>query len=477
MTQWDIFTFSFKNFLRRKTRSILTVLGVIIGTAAVVIMLSIGVGMNKGFEDQISQWGNLRQIEVYQNYGWSEDGGSSVETGYMDDISVENIRALENVYGVTPKVTYYIPLIIGRKQAFVSVIGLDPAEMEKFGYTIGTGRLLNGEDKGENHFVMSYTVPFLISNPRKPVYWYEAYQGEPHPFDPLLESYKITMDSSYGQGYQDLSRPKPKLYKATCVGVLKQKGEGLYDENMIVMDINLVMKYQKEYEKQQGGGGGGGDVIIYGDYIVAPGRPSRPGMPSPGGSGSDSGRKHIYNQIVVMVDETKNVQKVEKAIRDMGFSTSSSMSYLTEMQEQTKFLRMILGAIGGISFFVAALSITNTMIMSIYERTREIGVMKVIGCRIRDVRSMFLVEAGIIGIVGGVAGVGLSYGMSALLNSLARSGGGGLFGYSGTSAVSIVPPWLALVALLLATFVGVVSGLYPAIRATRLPALEALRNE
>jgi ABC-type antimicrobial peptide transport system permease subunit len=292
----------------------------------------------------------------------------------------------------------------------------------------------------------------------------------------LLESYKITMDSSYGQGYQDLSRPKPKLYKATCVGVLKQKGEGLYDENMIVMDINLVMKYQKEYEKQQGGGGGGGDVIIYGDYIVAPGRPSKPGMPSPGGSGSDSGRKHIYNQIVVMVDETKNVQKVEKAIRDMGFSTSSSMSYLTEMQEQTKFLRMILGAIGGISFFVAALSITNTMIMSIYERTREIGVMKVIGCRIRDVRSMFLVEAGIIGIVGGVAGVGLSYGMSALLNSLARSGGG-LFGYSGTSAVSIVPPWLALVALLLATFVGVVSGLYPAIRATRLPALEALRNE
>ncbi len=467
MKLWDIFAFSFKNFTRRKTRSFLTVLGVVIGTAAVVTMLSIGVGMNKGFEDQISQWGNLRQIEVYENYWWGSDSGV---VGYLDEITVEQIRALDHVYGVTPRVTYYIPLVVGRKQAYVSLIGIDPAEMSKFGYDIGLGRLLDASDKGENNFVMSYVVPFLISNPKKPVYWYEPYQGEPHPFDPLLEAYKITMDSSYGQGYQDLNRPKPKLYKANCVGVLAQKPEGVWDDNCIIMDVDLVIKYWEEYEKRQGGGGGG-DIIVY--EIGIP-----PIKPSPGnGNGDDSGRKNVYHQILVMVDETKNVQDVEKAIRDMGLSTSSSMSYLTEMQEQTKFLRMVLGAIGGISFFVAALSITNTMIMSIYERTREIGVMKVIGCLVRDVRAMFLVEAGIIGIVGGVVGVGLSYGLSALLNYIAVNGGGGLFGYYGSTVVSIVPPWLALAALVLAATVGVVSGLYPAIRATRLSAIEALGNE
>ena len=177
------------------------------------------------------------------------------------------------------------------------------------------------------------------------------------------------------------------------------------------------------------------------------------------------------------MDETKNVQDVEKQIRALGYNTDSSMSYLTEMQEQSKFLRTILGAIGIIAFFVAALSITNTMIMSIYERTREIGVMKVLGCRVRDVRSMFLVEAGIIGLVGGIFGVFLSYGAAALLNYLGKDSGG-ILGYStGGANISVIPPWLSLVALALACCVGIVSGLYPAIRATRLPALEALKNE
>ena len=73
MKKFDIFTFALSNFLRRKARSALTVLGVVIGTAAVVIMLSIGIGMNKGFEDQISSWGNLRQINVYEMTGsWKE---------------------------------------------------------------------------------------------------------------------------------------------------------------------------------------------------------------------------------------------------------------------------------------------------------------------------------------------------------------------------------------------------------------------
>lgn len=444
MKVFDVISFAFRNFMRRKARSALTVLGVIIGTAAVVIMISIGVGMNKGFEDQINQWGNIRQITVYKKYGYfGEDDSSEGVIGMMNDDGLKNIRAIPHIAASTPQMNAYAPLVMGRKQANVQIIGIDPAEMEKFDYTLGSGRLLTAEDVSEGNFVMSYLVPFIISNPKKPVYWYEAYIGEPHPFDPLDQAFKLTMDYSYGQGPTDLSKPKPKLYPMQCVGVLAQKADD-YDTT-IYMDISLLMKYQKDYQKQQG-------------Y-----------------SGSET-TEDIYEQFIILVDATDNVQEVEKSIRALGYQTNSSMSYLIEQQEQTKFLRTVLGAIGIIAFFVAALSITNTMIMSIYERTREIGIMKVLGCKVSNVRSMFLVEAGIIGVVGGIIGVAGSYGASTLLNYLSKDSGG-LLGYSIGSAVSIIPPWLALVALLLATGVGVVSGLYPAIRATRLPALEAMKNE
>ena len=195
-------------------------------------------------------------------------------------------------------------------------------------------------------------------------------------------------------------------------------------------------------------------------------------------AGSDSGRKSIYDNFAVMVDDQDHVQQVEKAIAEMGYETNSNMQWLTSMQDQTKFLRSILGAIGVVAFIVAAISIANTMVMSIYERTREIGVMKVLGCKLSDIRGMFLIEAAIIGITGGALGVVLSYAASFAVNSLAKNGGMSMMGIdAATSNLSIIPPWLDLAALVLATIVGVVSGLYPAIRATRLSALEAIKNE
>ena len=457
MKKWDIFTFAFHNFMRRKTRSALTGLGVVIGTTAVVIMISIGVGMNVGFEQQISQWSNLRQINVYKNYGYNDDGSQTTVIGKMNREGLEAIRQIPHITASTPQTNVYATLVMGRKQASISFIGIDVSQMQALGYTIGEGRLLDENDVGKDTFIMTYNVPFLISSPKKPVYWYDPDYGEPHPFDALEQTFKMTLDNSYRTGPQDLSKPKTKLYKAHCAGILQQKPEGTYEDTCIYMDIDLLLKYRKEYQKTSSDG-----------FKFSP---------QPFGKGGNDADKDLYDQFIVLVDETKNVQDVEKQIRALGYNTDSSMSYLTEMQEQSKFLRTILGAIGIIAFFVAALSITNTMIMSIYERTREIGVMKVLGCRVRDVRSMFLVEAGIIGLVGGIFGVFLSYGAAALLNYLGKDSGG-ILGYStGGANISVIPPWLSLVALALACCVGIVSGLYPAIRATRLPALEALKNE
>ena len=147
-------------------------------------------------------------------------------------------------------------------------------------------------------------------------------------------------------------------------------------------------------------------------------------------------------------------------------------------------IQLILGGLGAISLLVAALGITNTMIMSIYERTREIGVMKVLGCVIGNIRTMFLMEAGTIGFIGGILGLAFSYGISFAINSFAAGGdgsGGGMgmfgMGMGGGASVSIIPVWLALGALVFATMIGLVSGFYPANRAVKISALTAIKQE
>ena len=481
MKKTDIVSFAFGNFFRRKARSALTVLGVIIGTAAVVIMLSIGFGMQKGYEDQINSWGNVREIYVYENYGWDSVTGEEISTegkNYLDDIGFEQVKALDHVEAATPTLSAYYNLIKDNSQiADMTFQGISAADMEDFGYEILYGRALNESDIGTYNFVMSYNIPFYFRGFKEEYNWKEIAEGEELPFNPVDEaiSYKATWDWNYGNGPVDTSKPKKLTPEMKCVGIIAQKKGGDYDTT-IYMDVkglldlrNKLDKNQQDYynfDSETGISYATTEVIIGGS-----------GISGSDGQNSD-GRESIYSQFTVLADSKDHVQQLEKDIRALGFQTSSSMQYLTQMQEQTKFLRTILGAIGVVAFFVAALSITNTMIMSIYERTREIGIMKVMGCKLSDIRGMFLIEAGIIGVVGGLLGVGLSYGVSAAVNFLASKGGMGVLGIDSTSsAISVIPFWLNFAAIALATAVGVFSGLYPAIRATRLSALEAIKNE
>ena len=180
------------------------------------------------------------------------------------------------------------------------------------------------------------------------------------------------------------------------------------------------------------------------------------------------------------VDEIDNVDEVSEAIKDLGFGTYSMSDTRKEMQKQVARNQLMLGGLAAISLFVAALNIANTMTMSIYERTREIGVMKVLGCELRNIRRMFLIESGFIGFIGGVAGALLSALVSLVLNNLTTIAGlvmmllqsmginatfdissllnsGGT--YTGSTVISIIPPWLVASALAFATVIGVLSGI------------------
>ena len=180
--------------------------------------------------------------------------------------------------------------------------------------------------------------------------------------------------------------------------------------------------------------------------------------------------------------DIESVEAVDKALQDMGFETYSLTSMRDEMMQQMQQTQLFLGAIGGISLIVAAIGISNTMVMSIYERTREIGIMKVLGCKLGNIRSIFLMEAGLIGFFGGLCGVGISYGLSFALNYLSSGGSVGALGqilgsFGGGGKLSVIPMWLAASAIGFATVIGLVSGFSPANRAVKISALEAIKHE
>ena len=180
-------------------------------------------------------------------------------------------------------------------------------------------------------------------------------------------------------------------------------------------------------------------------------------------------KKGVYDQVAVKVNDINKVQEVQQQIKDMGFRASSLTDQLNAMKETTKMLRMMLGAIGAVSLIVAAIGITNTMVMAIYERTREIGIMKVIGASLRDVKLLFLTEAAFIGFVGGVLGCITSFLMSKIVNLVATQ--------QASEMTSSIPLWLYLASIGFATAIGVLSGYLPAQRAMKLSALTAIKTE
>ncbi len=454
MKFFDLIRFAFSNFLRRKARSFLTVLGVIIGTASVVIMISIGVGMNVGFEEQISSYGNLRQITIYRS--WSSQNEKS---GILNIKGINSIKQLDHVEACTPITNTSLTLVNKRQTANIQVVGLDISEFDKLGYgEIKIGRTFDETDIGTSNMIMTYNVPFYFSDPKTDTWYVEVQPGQELPFDPTETNLKMTFQYDYLKGPQSADKPNIKPSDIKCIGILEQK-ENDYN-NCIYMDIEVLTKLRREYEKKRS------------DFYKS--QAESDGGYYGGGTNMEN-KETEYDSAIVLCDSRENVTNLEKEIRALGFETYSSMEYLEQMKEQTAFLRSILGAIGVIAFFIAAISITNTMIMSIYERTREIGIMKVIGCKVSDIRKMFLIEAGIIGFTGGALGLGLSYLTSMVINIISRDSGG-ILGFSMGTDVSVIPVWMNGAAMALATIIGIVSGLYPAIRATKLQALEAIKS-
>lgn len=453
MNSIDLIRMGLGNLLRRKTRTLLTVLGVVIGTASIVVMLSLGFGMTESIQDQISSMGSVTVIEVYQGYDEGYYGGGRGSSGAttLDDKTIAMFQQLEGVEAVTPELESYLRIVAGKYVADLPVRGIYPEAMPYFISNVKEGRLLQKDD-GTNIVMGGHTVySFIDPKARDP--WRDMPSpGEEPKVNVFKEKISLTFDLSYGMrrapGESNPSQKSPQLYKVKVVGLLQ---EGQMDSDYSVyMDINQLKKLIQDNAKKQGG--------------------------NDPASRQNLDQQLKYQRAKVKVKDIKYVESVQDAIKEMGFQTYSLNDILDSVEEQSNTIKLVLGGIGAISLLVAALGITNTMIMSIYERTKEIGVMKVIGAPLKDIKRLFLFEAGMIGFMGGLLGIGISYLLSFTLNTISSQAGMAM-GMGEAAKISIIPLWLVLAVMGFSILIGLISGFYPAQRAMKLSALEAIKTE
>lgn len=437
----DLMMMGIKNLLRRKTRSILAIMGVIIGTCAITVMVSLGIGLSSSFEEQIKSFGNLHTIDIYSGGGMVMDSGGKKKQAKLDDKAISEIASFKWVTAITPMETAYLKIGIGKFVAGVNVTGVDPDVFEKFGYKLKEGRNLKGNDK--NAIVFGRNVPMWFYNPYSNSGGFND-SGEP-PVNVISNRLKITADQNYGERYKSETSGGEKvdyaIYDAQGIGILENENDDT--SYTAYMNINTVKKINEETMKAQG------------NY---------------------QSKKKEYSNAKVYVEDIDKVKEISAQIKEMGLQSFSLNDMLDEMKKTSGMIQAVLGGIGAVSMLVAALGISNTMIMSIYERTKEIGIMKVIGANIKDIKYLFLFEAAFIGFLGGIIGLALSFGLSTILNTFLGAAFGESMGMGGSS-ISIIPVWLALSTLAFSTSIGVLAGYLPAKRAMSLSALESLRNE
>ena len=438
----DLLKLSFDNLKRRKGRTILTVLGVIIGTCSIVMMVSIGVALDKSFDDMMQGMGDLTLIEVYN---WS---GNS-ETDPLTDDVIDGFMGIEGVRISTP---LYQPRYFNARftsgsndkyQSWGNIRGIKKEAIADYGYELVEGRFPNQKDKGLTVIVGEFFA-YNFENTRKkyPNSFVDPIPDEngvyPDPFVDVMDD-KIKI-----QGYAWTEQGEEVVIEEeiNVVGVLKQdESKGYETYSGVIMDIEDLIALEQEYMKKN-------DI-----------------------RDENRGKKREYDQAIVKVNDIDQVDAVIEEIESYGYNTWSATSYRNEMKKQTQMIQLILGGLGSIAMLVSAISIANTMTMAIYERTKEIGVMKVLGCELKDIKNMFLAEAAGIGLLGGIIGIIICYGLSALLNMVGTQ----MMGEG--SYLSVIPIWLALFGMGFSTMVGIVSGYVPALRAVKITALSAIRHD
>lgn len=443
MKFFDLLRLIFGNLNRRKGRVALTAIGVVIGTAAVVILVSLAIGLQMNANEQLYGIGDLTQIQVSPTYGEGPvvvgpgggggggGGGAPPQQKLLTNLALEEIRAIPGVEWVVPREFLMAGGMVKfqRLEGWANIIGVDVGDLADLGLEATQGSTA----LGRGVVVMG---PMIANN------FYDPRQrpGQEPPPPPDLYDQQIQMIVSKWDAQGNETR---KTLSFRVVGILTEtRGESDWT---IFMPLDQV-KALNEWAMNR--------RINY--------------------------NKDGYSMAVVKAANVDQVLDVADQITQLGYQAYTPQSFVQGINNFYVILQVIFGGVGAIALLVAAIGIANTMAMSILERTREIGLMKAVGATNRDVLAIFLGEASGIGFLGGLGGVLIGWLAGQAINVIAivyLAGQASQQGGPPPSVAVYTPLWLPVFALVFSTLIGMVSGLYPALRAATMIPVMALKYE
>jgi len=404
-----------KSLMANKLRSTLTMLGIIIGVAAVIGLMSIGRGVESTVMATFEDLGTNAIYILPQSSGSSGFGGMM---GGSPTLSLQDAEALADpsrvhaMNEVVPASSNYGEVVAGRESMTTTINGTTPAYLEVLGYSIDSGQFIS-----ERNISHQDSVVVLGSEVASKLFAFD---------EPVGEQIRI-------QGR-----------RFTVIGVLESKGGAMMGMSQDEMVLVPITTYHSRLFTER---------TSNGEYAVTA----------------------IIVEVASAADIEIAVYDIEDVLRrrhrlgagdDDDFTVISQEQILATMRQITGVITLFLGAIAGISLLVGGIGIMNIMLVSVTERTREIGIRKAIGAKRRDILRQFLFEAVLISLAGSTIGIAAGTVISRLFSRIEIMGG--------EPITAVVAPDIVFLAISVAIIIGIVSGIYPAMRAARLNPIDAL---
>ena len=400
----ESFLMAWASLIANKMRSILTMLGIIIGVAAVIALVSIGNGVKQDIQNSISSLGsNLLMVMP----GAPRTPGVRPSQGSMKSLKVSDYQAISKLDGVkaaSPYTANSYVTIYQSKNWTTTVSGVSSNFQDVNNWTMAEGRFISSKNE-ENRERVAVVGQTVVKN---------LFAGE----DPVGKEIRV------------------KNIPFRVIGVLNSKGNGTMGNDQ---DDVIFIPYTTAMERVEGV-----DYLRM-VYVVA---------------SDDNGIDRLQSDI-------ENLLRVRHSIKDTNlddFNIQNMKSIMETMEQTTGTLTLFLGAVAAISLVVGGIGIMNIMLVSVTERTREIGIRKALGATYFVIVTQFLIEAVVISLMGGLIGIALGIGASKLIGLA-----------SGMSTVISVPTIVLSFAFSMA--IGLVFGIYPARKAAKLNPIDALHYE
>ncbi len=498
-----IFRLSFANLRLRRLRTALTIIGIMIGIMSIVTMLTAGMGAKSTMIDEVEKVGNTREIMVYSF-------NTSRKDLLLTDAVVSKFEKLDDVAGVYPVLEADGQEKMGVYSGMVGLLGVPREYMETLTLEDGVipesngsrPKLLVGKGVKDNLY-NSKTFTLYSESVRAN----ESLVGKRFDFElqediadskneeksdedeekeESEESLDKSSDSSDKAGEEEDKETasssdadseenesdKKESDKKSSSGAeeseenKEDKEDKEEEKEPVITKLNIVGETDNEY-----------DYNIYTDIDTLKMFLKRQQVDRkvPGQPVDKHGNPYsfwTYNYIIVRADSVEDVEHLSKVIKDMGYQVQNNLETLNSVNRTISIVQLVLGAIGAIAGVVAIIGIINTMMTAVYDRIREIGLLKMLGADNDDISFMFLFESALLGGIGGALGIGLSFLIDLFLNKKLVQ----MMNMPEGTWIMSTPMWLVVLAFVLSIVVSVLAGAFPARWASKIKPLEAISS-